>query len=476
MNKTVLTQNSVQLKRTSQVIIDEALFIYEVDLEDGIIHDDIIGKNGFNYTKDAGLTSPCTIDDFNTKSYQKNQCIGITSYDKDTQPITCKKLLNAFENGMSMVEETYHCTRKNEYHRMNYTLYWDSVTGHVKAFVFCIDVSFLEKQKVIKMIYEKEKLDSLNNILFNAGIGIWTITLFDSEKPRMSGTKKMYELLGLSNPESMTEEEIYEAWYSRIKKSAIPLVHASVEQMINEGYSENTYCWVHPSKGEIFVRCGGNSKKIEGKGVVLSGYHRDVTSIVTSDIKQKQMLADALAETERQKDLLQKALDDYKQADYDRRTDFLTGLKNRQDMYEMLHDPLSGQKDRIKAMFMMDIDNFKMLNDHYGHKAGDDCLRKIGQALTEYGNANNVSFYRYGGEEILGISFDNQKPADNKANELVKLIYDLNIQRDDLDVGRVTVSLGYTCNTQNLEKMIDFADNSMYKAKSLGKNQSFCLD
>lgn len=98
MNKTVLTQNSVQLKRTSQVIIDEALFIYEVDLEDGIIHDDIIGKNGFNYTKDAGLSAPCTIDDFNTKSYQINQCIGIISYDKDTQNL--EQMIDFADNSM----------------------------------------------------------------------------------------------------------------------------------------------------------------------------------------------------------------------------------------------------------------------------------------------------------------------------------------------------------------------------------------
>ena len=69
------------------------------------------------------------------------------------------------------------------------------------------------------------------------------------------------------------------------------------------------------------------------------------------------MLADALEETRKQKELLQEALDNYKQADYDRRRDFLTGLRNRQDMFEMLNDSLSDVRNNISAMFMMDIDN-----------------------------------------------------------------------------------------------------------------------
>ena len=54
-------------------------------------------------------------------------------------------------------------------------------------------------------------------------------------------------------------------------------------------------------------------------------------------------------------------------------------------MYEMMNDSLSEKRSQIKAVYMMDIDNFKMLNDHYGHSAGDDCLLKIGKALVDYG-------------------------------------------------------------------------------------------
>ena len=145
-------------------------------------------------------------------------------------------------------------------------------------------------------------------------------------------------------------------------------------------------------------------------------------------------------------------------------------------MYELLQDNLSGKRDEISAMFMMDIDNFKMLNDNYGHVTGDECLKKIGAALIDYGKVNDMFFYRYGGEEMLGISFGGQKTPDEIAEELVSLIRDLNFRRDDLETGVVTVSLGYTSDNQHYEKMIDKADNAMYRAKSNGKNRAVCFE
>ena len=187
----------------------------------------------------------------------------------------------------------------------------------------------------------------------------------------------------------------------------------------------------------------------------------------------RQRLADALEETRTQKRMLQQALDNFKQADYDRRTDFLTGLHSRQDMFEMLNDPLSEKREMITAVYMMDIDNFKLLNDHYGHSAGDDCLRAIGCALSDYGRKHNMLFYRYGGEELLGVSFDKSRPCGEVAEDIVELIYGLNIQRSDVETGRVTISLGYTDDTGNFDRMIGMADKAMYHAKDLGKNCAF---
>ncbi len=182
------------------------------------------------------------------------------------------------------------------------------------------------------------------------------------------------------------------------------------------------------------------------------------------------------AQMRRVNDDLQQALDNYKRADYDRRTDFLTELRSRQDMFEMLQDAASGKGQSIIAMFMMDIDNFKWLNDRYGHTYGDQCLKRIGVALNDYGAENNMIFYRYGGEEMLGISFSDEKQASQIAEELVQLVRDQRILRDDTPSGVLTVSLGYTVNNRNYEKMVDMADMALYRAKKNGKDQAVCYD
>lgn len=145
-------------------------------------------------------------------------------------------------------------------------------------------------------------------------------------------------------------------------------------------------------------------------------------------------------------------------------------------MFELIRDTLSGKKEKITSLYMMDIDNFKSLNDNYGHKAGDECLRKIGTALIKYGEENNMIFYRYGGEELLGVTFDNAKEASQIAQELVSLISDLNITRKDTQYKVVTVSLGYTSDNHRYEKMIEKADIAMYAAKENGKNQAVCFE
>ncbi len=173
---------------------------------------------------------------------------------------------------------------------------------------------------------------------------------------------------------------------------------------------------------------------------------------------------------------LRRALENYEKADSDRRTDFLTGLRSRQDMFEMIQSVSSGDNKSITAVCMIDVDNFKMLNDNFGHGYGDDCLRRIGSALTEYGKENDMVFYRYGGEEILGLCFSEKRSADDTAREIVQLVRGLNITRNDMPAGIVTISLGYTADSRHYEKMIEMADAALYKAKGSGRNRAVCYD
>ena len=148
-----------------------------------------------------------------------------------------------------------------------------------------------------KLEESRKALLENNEIIASAGFGVWHIILEDGKAPRMRGNDKMVELLGITG-QDLTEEEIYDFWYSRIDKEAIPSVQKSVSEMLEGKLSENTYLWEHPDKGMIYVRCGGTSKDLDEHTHHLSGYHSDVTKIVKAEQEKQKALSDALIAAE----------------------------------------------------------------------------------------------------------------------------------------------------------------------------------
>ena len=143
----------------------------------------------------------------------------------------------------------------------------------------------------------KRELADTDGIMADAGFGMWHITLEDGKAPRMRANAKMKELLGVADRD-LTEEEIYDAWYSRIPRFELPGVQKSVGEMLGGKLSENTYLWIHPDGHEMYVRCGGSAQIIEEHRQLLRGYHSDVTESVREDRAQRDALADALVAAE----------------------------------------------------------------------------------------------------------------------------------------------------------------------------------
>lgn len=144
----------------------------------------------------------------------------------------------------------------------------------------------------------KSELQDTNNIVANAGFGTWYIRLTEGRKPRMYANSKMKEVLGIEG-QDLSEEEVYDFWYSRIPEEAVQSVQNSVQEMLDGKISENTYQWEHPEKGMIYVRCGGSCYKKGEKERILGGYHSDVTAIVTEDERRQRELRKAKEEAER---------------------------------------------------------------------------------------------------------------------------------------------------------------------------------
>ncbi|WP_121011671.1 putative bifunctional diguanylate cyclase/phosphodiesterase [Hydrogenivirga caldilitoris] len=161
-------------------------------------------------------------------------------------------------------------------------------------------------------------------------------------------------------------------------------------------------------------------------------------------------------------------------------TDHLTGIPNRRVLeYDLLkYSRIAKRYKKPLSLIMIDIDNFKGINDTYGHSAGDEVLKKIARLIGENVRETD-SVYRYGGEEFAVLCPETDKVG---AYELAERIRET-VRRKRLHIGKgkvlyITVSLGvanFPEDTDKPEELLTVADISLHKAKSEGKDRTVTL-
>ncbi|MGN1388574.1 MAG: diguanylate cyclase domain-containing protein, partial [Bulleidia sp.] len=181
-------------------------------------------------------------------------------------------------------------------------------------------------------------------------------------------------------------------------------------------------------------------------------------------------------EKEKLKHKIDETMELYQQADRDRRYDYLTGLGSRLELHDYLKKAEEQKTDPVTAVMMLDLDNFKHVNDTYGHDAGDQCLKMVGEILIDFGFQHDITFYRFGGEEIVGLFRNTRNDVSGTVSSLLRMIRAQKIVLPDGKEISVTASAGYTAVPDDYHAMITRADHAMYEAKKHGKNQAACLD
>ena len=146
--------------------------------------------------------------------------------------------------------------------------------------------------------------------------------------------------------------------------------------------------------------------------------------------------------------------------------DALTQTKNRFALRKDFESYIGAEID----LMIFDIDNFKNINDTYGHSFGDEMLRIVGQKVKE--TFGEEYCYRFGGDEFVVISKDDSVTSfTDKIEDLMKLTSKIVIEGKEIDV---CLSAGFTygvpTNTGDLRLMIKSADELLYKIKKNGKN------
>ena len=155
--------------------------------------------------------------------------------------------------------------------------------------------------------------------------------------------------------------------------------------------------------------------------------------------------------------------------------DDLTGVNNRHHFFELSNDALMQGKrmDKECSLILLDMDHFKLINDNYGHPAGDKVLKHVMKICSEYARNNDI-IGRLGGEEfaVLLPGCDMEK-ARYIAEQYRRKIAESDFSEQGYDF-TISASLGVS-STRNsgyeLKRLISDADVMMYAAKQRGRNQ-----
>ncbi|SEK34527.1 diguanylate cyclase (GGDEF) domain-containing protein [Colwellia chukchiensis] len=159
--------------------------------------------------------------------------------------------------------------------------------------------------------------------------------------------------------------------------------------------------------------------------------------------------------------------------------DGLTDIANRRTFNQFLQQEWRrcARVQQPISLAIMDLDHFKLLNDTYGHQAGDECLVKIGALLKEFNQRPGDICARYGGEEFA-LVWGNTSLVNAKqlCHKLIEAINTLNIANQNSPVSdHLTASIGLATMIPKQEQaesaLLTNADVMLYKAKANGRNR-----
>lgn len=153
-------------------------------------------------------------------------------------------------------------------------------------------------------------------------------------------------------------------------------------------------------------------------------------------------------------------------------TDQLTDLNNKTTFALLAQNVLSRQREKQHALLLLDIDNFKGVNDSHGHAFGDRVLESVAARMKELFRSRDV-LGRAGGDEFLVLMIDipHRQVVAQKADELRRAIRDMKLP--GVPDTAVTVSIGgaFFSGSKSYSDLFEEADAALYQAKSGGKNQ-----
>ena len=202
---------------------------------------------------------------------------------------------------------------------------------------------------------------------------------------------------------------------------------------------------------------------LQEKNDELTGLYEELTA-------QEEELRAQYDELEKHRQVVMQSQKKYKELAY---TDVLTGLNNRIYLYEVLEREF--QKDKKSGyLLFIDLDNFKYINDSFGHILGDKVLRIIGNRLRDIMGKDTIVI-RIGGDEFVVVHFRDEDMIEQQdfltnVNQCIEEI--ITVDKQEIYASGSIGIVAFPEHGKTAEELIRKADIAMYKAKENGKGQA----
>lgn len=293
--------------------------------------------------------------------------------------------------------------------------------------------------------------------LHASGVGVWSFV--DGE---LRWDHQMCLLFDVDDP-----PRTYEAYLGLIHPEDRPDVdHVVQAAMRGEGYRDVEHRVIRRDRSITWIL---------GRGLTVRRPDDTVAGLVgiAIDVTGFKRTQDALWRAKQEAEALTRRLRDLSA------TDGLTGIANRRRLDEHLDIEWrrATRTGQPLALVICDIDHFKDFNDHYGHLAGDDCLRRIAGTLADNARRATDLVGRYGGEEfLLVMSATDAGEAVDRAEHLRRAVATLAIPHAGSPGGdTVSISCGVAAARPTADgdkdELIAAADLALYQAKAGGRDR-----
>jgi len=328
-----------------------------------------------------------------------------------------------------------------------------------------------QKNIDINLMNERENIKRLDNALKGAKIGVWD---FLPQEGRILANETWVTQKKYKSEEFRRSDELFsdvtdglKRWKSMVHPNDLESTHALIQKHLDgetEVYEaefrmkcgDGKWRWIY-DLGRVFQR------DEDGAAIRMNGVHIDITK-----------MKDLQRELEEKREELEIAKN---RAEELANRDSLTGLYNRRYFSNIAEQNLKTAQrySHELSVLMIDVDNFKNINDTYGHSVGDNVIIMIAEMLKELARDSDI-ITRYGGEEfVVMLPETSIEDAVIAAHRVRVGVEEMLINIENTIRLKVTVSIGVSNFLAdfdlNIDGVMQRADDNLYEAKRGGKNR-----